>query len=344
MRLVPENDFPELQRNPDSGVWYVRKWVHGKAKLQTTGERNSKARAKQIALRILSEWIGKPVKGFIPTFKDEAAEFLRLKANKAPATIYGARNTIEKHLLPFFGHMRIDEVTESTFEEYVLERQNEDPERKLFDHWKHFSGIMKRAYRRGLVSRPIVVKNPDKETKAGKVYTRKEEVRILRAAKPHQRLQILMGIKMGMRNGEILGLTTARIDLESNFIRLEAADTKTRYARVIPIHPRVLTLLKRRLTNLKGHAIFPTPGDPNTPVSRRGNKTSWRNIKRRAGVRGRFHDLRHTCATRMAESNINPVIAARILGMGLDVYDKVYCKPSEDALSKAMKEMVKLGK
>ena len=42
------------------------------------------------------------------------------------------------------------------------------------------------------------------------------------------------------------------------------------------------------------------PLDPTKPVT--SLKTAWRNVKERAGVKGRFHDTRHTLITELGES------------------------------------------
>jgi integrase len=42
------------------------------------------------------------------------------------------------------------------------------------------------------------------------------------------------------------------------------------------------------------------PFDPTRPV--KTLKTSWNNVKRQAGVAGRFHDTRHTLITELAEN------------------------------------------
>jgi integrase len=42
------------------------------------------------------------------------------------------------------------------------------------------------------------------------------------------------------------------------------------------------------------------PLDPTRPVTTL--KTSWKNVKKQAGVSGRFHDIRHTLVTELCES------------------------------------------
>lgn len=338
MKLVKEPDFPELQRDETTKVWYVRKFVAGKGALfKSTGESRSKTKAKQKALKILTDFLQKQQPGVHYTFRDIAREVLQEKKSKKRATHASARLHLEKRLIPFFGNYRIDQITEATVKDYFAIRRLERPDGKLFNDRKHIIMVLNRAYEKGLRSRPFKIANPDPKTNAGKVYSRLEEVLLLKNAKDDLRLQILMGIKMGMRVGEILKLKLSRIDFSERVIRLTPVDTKTKMGRVVPIHPRVLRLLRKR----SGEWLFPSPSGRGS-IGHQGNKTAWATCKREAGVTGRFHDLRHTCATRMAERGVNPIMAARVLGMDLAVYDKVYCKPSEAALRSAMDEFFKL--
>lgn len=336
MKLIKEQDFPELQRDPSTGIWYVRKYSKGRPALfRSTKEFKNKNKAKQVALKLISEWLQAPVEGTRYTFRDVALEVVKLKESKSKATYTSARHHIIKRLIPFFGNYRVDQITEATVQDYFALVRLSNPEMKLFNDKKHLVMVLNRAYEKGLRKRPLKIKNPDEKTDAGKVYSRKEEARLLWNANRDLKLQILMGIKMGMRKNEILKLSWDKVDFENGFIRLEKADTKTRRKRVIPIYPLVLKILIGRKAKSASAFVFPSPTGKG-PVGLQGNETSWQNCKVKSRVQGRFHDLRHTCATRMSESGMNPVMASRILGMDLDVFDKVYCKPSEDSLKTEM--------
>ena len=77
--------------------------------------------------------------------------------------------------------------------------------------------------------------------------------------------------------------------------------------RLIPLNPTALEALvrwaSRRPSADPKHYIFPwcenRQVDPTRPT--KGWRTAWRNALKRAGFKCRFHDLRHTTTTKLAE-------------------------------------------
>jgi integrase len=64
------------------------------------------------------------------------------------------------------------------------------------------------------------------------------------------------------------------------------------------------------------HYVFPFGSRATADPARylRDIKTSWQNLKRRTGIDCRFHDLRHTVATKMAEAGISESTMLALLG------------------------------
>ncbi len=56
----------------------------------------------------------------------------------------------------------------------------------------------------------------------------------------------------------------------------------------------------------------PTPADPTKPTTSR--KTAWNELRKRAGVNCRLHDLRHTVAMKMAAAGIPESTMLALLG------------------------------
>lgn len=124
-----------------------------------------------------------------------------------------------------------------------------------------------------------------------------------------------------MRDGEIRHLSWSQIDFEKMFLTVGKAKTEAGEGRTIPLNSLLLAALvdhSRWYTNKFGTIkpewfVFPgragqgkpakgtkRPLDPSRAVT--SLKTAWRNVKARAGVKGRWHDARHTLITELAES------------------------------------------
>ncbi len=334
MKLIPEDDFPELQRHPTSGIWYVRKFVMGKGELfRSTKERKSKAKAKTIALKLLTDFMGSAVKGHVVLFSHVANEVMKLKASKSKATQLEAHYQLEMRVVPWFGGYRIDQVNEALIEDYFADCRAKNPNGKLFHDWKMIVSVMRRAYFKGLIPRPLEIKKPTDSKAEKHVFTFDEEAKLLAEARPRLRLQMLMGLRMGMRPGEALRLRKSQINQETGLIKLEWKDVKTRKERFVPIHPDVLPLLSEAISAAKGDYLFGNRADKNEPPTRNANRPSFERLKIKCAIkRGTLHDLRRTCATRMGMSKLPPAIACKILGMSLNTFLKIYCKPSPNDL------------
>ena len=332
MKLIPEPDFPELKRHPESGVWYVVKEVKGKKPLyKSTKERRSKTRAVRIARLILAEYLcltpGQSKVTYL--FENIALKVLELKQNRAKRTKRSAHDHIMHKLMPFFRGYPIDSIDEEKWEQYIA--VNSD--RKLFNDRKQMNTIMKYAFERGFIKRRIKIRNPDQKSSVGKKYEDDEIEALLSAARenPDLTLQIKFGYMEGMRKEEILYLPWHFFEWEKRMIVLPAWFTKTRKARRVPIHGALYEIIWHRFLNTDSPFVFPSPEDDQCPVTT--NKTAWQNCKKAAGVTGRFHDLRHTFMSNMIHRfKVSTENAAKISGMSLQVAFEIYCHPTDSDL------------
>jgi integrase len=121
-----------------------------------------------------------------------------------------------------------------------------------------------------------------------------------------------------MRDAEIRNLTWGQIDLYKRFLIVGKAKTEAGEGRTIPINAPLLSALlahARWYTERFGTISadwFVFPGRPGRPAKGQPRpldltkpvtslKTAWRNVKKRAGIKGRWHDTRHTLITELAE-------------------------------------------
>lgn len=124
---------------------------------------------------------------------------------------------------------------------------------------------------------------------------------------------VVLAISTGMRRGELLGMRWPLIDLAAGQIRLE--DTKNDTPRSVPLagHAKDLLAKLSKVRRLDTDLVFPSNGpDKRKPID---ITQPWTTAVRRAGLQDlRFHDLRHTCASYLAQNGTPTVFIANILG------------------------------
>ena len=151
------------------------------------------------------------------------------------------------------------------------------------------------------------------EKKRTRILSREEEQRLLAACeKPrrvHLRPIIICALDTGMRFGEIIQLRWCDLDLDAGIVTIEAMHTKTMTERKVAITTR----LRAELAQLR-EFFEPKPEDRVFGVAATV-KHSFDAARKDAGlVDFRFHDLRHTAATRLVQGHLPLAEVGRILG------------------------------
>jgi integrase len=158
--------------------------------------------------------------------------------------------------------------------------------------------------------RPLI--NAADERKRQRVLTRDEEVRLLAActgARAHLRPLIILALDTGMRQGELFRLRWDDVDDAAGVIRIDAMNTKTLTAREVPLTARAFAVLDEVRDRPPAHAAGRVFGITNN-VSK-----SFTAVRQAAGLEDlRFHDLRHTAATRWVQGGLPLPEVARLLG------------------------------
>lgn len=140
-----------------------------------------------------------------------------------------------------------------------------------------------------------------------------ERQRLLQACQastwPRLYLLVLMALTTGARKSELLGLRWADIDLERSEARI--LHTKNGDPRVLPLVPVVLTEL-RRFAASPSTLVFPSRRDVTKPFA---FEPRYHEALKAAKIRGFvFHDLRHSCASILAQNGATLLEIADLLG------------------------------
>lgn len=143
-----------------------------------------------------------------------------------------------------------------------------------------------------------------------------------------------------MRKGEILSLTRDKVDLKKRLINLNAADTKDREKRQIPIYNELYEILKTLPRSIHDNHLILYKGKPVKDV-RTALKTACSKAEILYGRNVRdgftFHDLRHTFNTNMRKAGVHESVIMEITGHStremFDRYNTVDSKDTKHAVS-----------
>lgn len=126
----------------------------------------------------------------------------------------------------------------------------------------------------------------------------------------HLKPLVICALQTGMRRAEIFNLKWSQIDFKKGFI--EVLKTKSGKARKIPISTRLDTILRDLFAVSNSEYVFINPATNKPYVD---IKKAFSSALEKAGINNfRFHDLRHTVATRMVESGADLLVVQEILG------------------------------
>jgi len=260
-----------------------------------------------------------------------AEEVRRLKAIKAEETQKAANRQI-KRLVQNFGCRPVSEISELAWVEYV-ERELQKRERKFYDDRKYMRMILLYSQRKKLISEVPPLPIPDVDDPAGREILPDELRRLEDCAGMTLRFQIRIGWKMGLRLREMMRLRWDQFSWEDGgSIFLRAKRVKTRRGREVSIPTDLLPFFKARKDLAESEFVFP---NRNGTGPQDHNRTAWRRCKAKAGVKARWHDLRHTCATVMLRRDVPEYVVRLVLGMSERVLKRIYLHLRRDDLRRA---------
>jgi integrase len=140
--------------------------------------------------------------------------------------------------------------------------------------------------------------------KGGKVrvrYLTQAQARSLLGALPeHQREVVTFALATGLRQGNILALTWAEVDLDRRLVTIGHGDTKNGDALGVPLNDVAVAVLERQKGKHRIH-VFTYKGER----LRSANTRTWRAALKACGIEDfRWHDLRHTWASWLRQNHV----------------------------------------
>jgi integrase len=252
----------------------------------------------------------------IRTVKDLADAYLegyKVRAKSGTFAEY-ALNHLTRHL----GKQMAVEITEKTVKEFQTARLKEKAAPKTINEEVGFllrllgeQGDSIRVKLKRQKALKLAVR-----TDIGKAYGSEEKGLLYDEAKKRRSKAIypalVLVLNCGLRDKELRELQWGRMHLPEAYLVVGESKTDAGSGRTIPLNSLALEVLKtysawylEKFKLLKAEwFVFPAgkpqPTDPTKPCT--SFKTVWRKIREKAGVKGRWHDNRHTFITGLAES------------------------------------------
>ena len=249
-------------------------------------------------------------------FKELAARYLEhYRPLWRPKTHY-AISSVVSLVVRQFGEKLASQIDQATVEGY--KRQRLESGRKastvLIDlttlqaifHWGIEQGTI-------TVNPVAKVRFPRENTRHIRFLSDEEEARLLMACNATLRPVVQVALNTGLRKKELLGLHWKDIDLDRQVVTVQEMNAKSGLARDVPLNRATWSLLAM---------LSPDDISPETSVflNRAGKPyvqidTPYRAAVAKAGVKNfRFHDLRHTFASRLVMRGVSLTAVRELLG------------------------------
>lgn len=329
------------------GKWYIDYYVGPRRVRERVG------RTKTEAVDALKAREGEKVQGrynfrprrSVPIFRDFAQRFLD--------TVSVLRRGYESEkyriatLIQFFGKYRLSDLNGEHAEKFKAKRSKQVRPGTVNRELGNLKNMMNVA-----IAWDHLDKNPFAKVKflhvprkPERVLGEDEEVQLLAAChkvrSAYLKPIVLLALNTGMRRGEILSLEWSQVDLVNRLISINNAKT-SHGERAIPMNDTVhavLSALPRRENTV---LVFPSsrnPGERMLDLKKGFAKAVC--LAKIAHIR--FHDLRHTFATRLVRSGADLITVQRLLGHAKITMTARYAHSMVDDRIAAVKRLEKVG-
>jgi integrase len=335
--------------------WCYDFWVNGKRYRGSIPEARVKAQAERaenaIRDQVYEGTYGKP-KIPAPLLRDFITDTF-LPWSKANKRTWVHDQFRSRPLIRALGRKPMDEISPILIEKYKRDRRASKTARggerapsTVNRELELLSKVFSLAIDQGLsIQNPCRrVKRFREDNERNRYLSDEEEARllaVLTGSRADLRPVVILAIHTGMRRGELLSLRWANVDFARGLIHVmnsQREKTKSGHSRSIPMNRiarRELLDLHRASGNTE-YVFF----NEKTKKPRTDLKNGFRTACRVAGLDDlRFHDLRHTAATRLADAGIGTRDIMAILGHRSMQTSARYTHATDEGLRRAVEAL-----
>ena len=250
-------------------------------------------------------------------------------------------------LLRHFGDQPIDKITPETVEQFKATRsvaKGQRTNRRIMPATVNRELACLKALFNHAIKSDISVRNPvsrvgflAEQNEQTRVLSFDEQARYLAAATPMLRDVATLMLETGMRPEEVYRIQPENVNMAGGFIFNPFGKTKAARRRV-PLTTAARNVLVRRVDGLETPFLFPCDTDPARPVPKVNNAHD-RAVRDSKVAPFRLYDLRHTWAMRAAESGIDLVTLAALLGHSKIQMVLRYAHPTQEHQARSVERL-----
>jgi integrase len=255
------------------------------------------------------------------TFKDMMVRYMA--EHSIPKKASSERDSSSlTHLLPLFGSCALSEISPKLIYEYKNRRRSESASPCTINRelalMKHAFNLAVREWE-WITENPVIRVSMEKEPPSRDRWLTYEEEEALLSASPQWLKEIItFAVETGCRREEILSLTWKDVDIFKKVVIIFAKKTGDR--RTIPLTAKAFDVLKlkekartKRGSIKREDFVFPHPGRQR--VNFHTLRWAFEKAIEKAQIEDfRFHDLRHTFASRLAQQGVDPYTIQKLMG------------------------------
>ena len=278
------------------------------------------------------------------------------KADVSTSTFETLESILKCHIKPDLGDIGLQKLTTNRLQSFIVSKLSSLSPAYVKKTMSLINGALTQAEKEGLILKNPVTdtKIPQPKSKVGKAYSDKEITKLMKVAKDHYLYPaLILALSTGMRRGEILGLTWDKIDFKKKEIEISVNYVKTKTGgelrestktdgstAKISVDDFTLSVLAKM--ERRSNVVFSDKnGNYIRPLNLQRLFNTW---KTEAGVKGRFHDLRHTFATNILNDGTPLHVAMSLTrhatsGTLIDTYGHLLKKTQSPAIKRLGKKI-----
>jgi integrase len=274
-------------------------------------------------------------------FRDFAEEYLEDYAKPTKKSWKADKIRLDK-LKKHFKEMDLRQITPMEIERFrssqlTLGREKSTTNRYVALLKRMFNLAIEEGYMETNPARKVKMFSEADNLKE-RILTEEEERRLVESCCDHMRDIVTFALNTGMRLGEILNLKWPNVDMRTGFIKVEF--TKSGKTRFVPMNETLRAMLSR--PRKRGEEYVFT--NPDSKDRFKETKRSFKTGCRKAKIEGlRFHDLRHTFASRLIANGVDVGTVRKLLGHSTLLITQRYIHTDEQTMRQAVGSLVKTG-